>query len=90
MYFGVYDNNGEINIFDFVHFSTDDMPYDLWSQVAPESGARYCYNNTINIDWNPDNGGATIQNMCYYDGGIDIPEDPVKPGYTFTGWKLVE
>jgi hypothetical protein len=49
-----------------------------------------CAANTINIDWNPDNNGAHIKNMCTYDGSITVPADPVKPGYTFTGWKLVE
>ena len=50
-----------------------------------------CEANTINIDWNPDNGGAHTQNMCTYEGSIELPTpDPVKPGYTFTGWKLVE
>ncbi len=50
-----------------------------------------CTANTINIDWNPDNGGEHTQNMCTYDGEITLPTpDPVKPGYTFTGWKLVE
>ena len=53
-------------------------------------GTKYCANNIINIDWNPDNGGEHIQNMCYYDGAVTLPSDPVKPGYTFTGWKLVE
>ena len=53
-------------------------------------GVRYCNNNTINIDWNPDNGGVHIQNMCYYDGAITLPADPVRPGYTFTGWKLLD
>ncbi|MBR2510564.1 MAG: InlB B-repeat-containing protein [Alphaproteobacteria bacterium] len=47
-------------------------------------------NNTLNISWNPDNGTTPIQNMCMYDGAIEVPADPVKPGYTFTGWKLVE
>ena len=55
-----------------------------------ESGG-ICAANTINIDWNPDNGGAHIKNMCTYEGEITLPTpDPVKPGYTFTGWKLVE
>ena len=54
-----------------------------------ESGG-ICAANTINIDWNPDNNGAHIKNMCTYDGSITVPADPVKPGYTFTGWKLVE
>ena len=49
-----------------------------------------CTANTINIDWNPDNNGAHIKNMCTYDGSITVPSDPVKPGYTFMGWKLVE
>ena len=50
-----------------------------------------CEANTINIDWNPDNGGDHIKNMCTYEGSIELPTpDPVKPGYTFTGWKLVE
>ncbi len=50
-----------------------------------------CAANTINIDWNPDNGGEHIKNMCTYDGSVILPTpDPVKPGYTFTGWKLVE
>ena len=50
-----------------------------------------CAANTINIDWNPDNGGEHIKNMCTYEGSIELPTpDPVKPGYTFTGWKLVD
>ena len=50
-----------------------------------------CAANTINIDWNPDNGGEHIKNMCTYEGSITLPTpDPVKPGYTFTGWKLLE
>ena len=50
-----------------------------------------CAANTINIDWNPDNGGEHIKNMCTYDGSVTLPTpDPVKPGYTFTGWKLLE
>ena len=54
------------------------------------SQSGICSANTINIDWNPDYGGAHTQNMCTYDGAITVPADPVKPGYTFTGWKLVE
>ncbi len=50
-----------------------------------------CAANTINIDWNPDNGGEHTQNQCVYDGEVTLPTpDPVKPGYTFTGWKLVD
>ena len=54
------------------------------------NSVSYCAANTINIDWNPDNNGEHIKNMCTYDGSITVPSDPVKPGYTFTGWKLVE
>ena len=57
---------------------------------AVETGG-ICAANTINIDWNPDNNGEHIKNMCTYDGSVTLPTpDPVKPGYTFTGWKLVE
>ncbi len=54
------------------------------------NSVSYCAANTINIDWNPDNNGEHIKNMCTYDGSITVPSDPVKPGYTFTGWKLLE
>ncbi len=54
-----------------------------------ESGG-ICTANTINIDWNPDNNGAHTINQCTYEGAIEVPADPVKPGYTFMGWKLVE
>ncbi|MBR2510666.1 MAG: InlB B-repeat-containing protein, partial [Alphaproteobacteria bacterium] len=56
---------------------------------AVETGG-ICAANTINIDWNPDNNGAHTINQCTYEGSITVPADPVKPGYTFTGWKLVE
>ena len=49
-----------------------------------------CAANTINIDWDPDNGDTHIQNMCTYNETITLPDDPVKLGYTFSGWKLVE
>jgi hypothetical protein len=50
-----------------------------------------CAANTINIDWNPDNGGEHTVNQCTYEGAVTLPTpDPVKPGYTFTGWKLLE
>ena len=47
-----------------------------------------CAANTINIDWDPDNGAAHIAGQCTYDDAITLPADPEKPGYTFTGWKL--
>ena len=54
------------------------------------NGATYCMNNTININWNPDNGTDALQSMCMYNAGLAVPEDPVKPGYVFSGWKLLE
>ena len=85
VYFGEYDeeifNGGFMeNIIETIRFE----------QISPDSGAYHCANNIINIKWNPDNGNSVIENMCLYDGGITLPSDPVKPGYTFTGWKLVE
>ena len=74
--------------------STCEQFSDLWQMTSSSNNNSYityvCSANTINIDWNPDNGGAHTQNMCTYDGGITVPSDPVKPGYTFTGWKLVD
>ena len=49
-----------------------------------------CAANTINIYWNPDNGGGIAKTQCRYEGAIDVPADPVKPGYTFMGWKLTD
>ena len=49
-----------------------------------------CAANTINIKWDPANKGAVIENQCTYEGAIEVPADPVKPGYTFSGWKLLE
>ena len=54
------------------------------------SAGGTCAANTINIKWDPANKGAVIENQCTYEGSITVPSDPVKPGYTFTGWKLVE
>ena len=75
---------------------SNDHPYDQQNRAALYGVLDYietgiCAANTINIDWNPDNGGDHTQNMCTYDGEITLPTpDPVKPGYTFTGWKLLE
>ena len=71
-----------------------DIMYESLKNAIPniygEINFAACGPNPINIDWNPDNGGTSTQNMCYYDGPVTLPEDPVKPGYTFMGWKLVE
>ena len=53
------------------------------------SAGGTCAANTININWDPANGNAATANQCTYDGEITLPTpDPVKPGYTFMGWKL--
>ena len=62
----------------------------LLGAMSENFGASFCYNNQIAIDWNPDNGGAHTQNMCFYESSVMLPSDPVKPGYTFMGWKLLE
>ena len=56
---------------------------------AVETGG-ICAANTINIKWDPANDGAVIENQCTYEGAIEVPADPVKPGFTFMGWKLLE
>ncbi len=70
-------------------FDMDDADGDTLLQYI-DAEVPYCANNIINIDWNPDNGDASTQNMCIYDGPVTLPSDPVRPGYTFMGWKLVE
>lgn len=49
-----------------------------------------CTENTININWNQGYDDKTMSSTCSYDGEITMPEDPVRPGYTFTGWQLIE
>ena len=47
-----------------------------------------CEPNTINLNWNPNNGDANSQSQCIYDGGITLPDEPSKSGYTFGGWSV--
>ena len=91
LYGGIVENESVLNNLGLV------IPIALliealnWDDMFPDWIGSFCYPHTINIDWNPDNGGAHIQNMCYYDGAVSLPTpDPVKPGYTFMGWKLLE
>ena len=65
-------------------------PNNPFLRFLPNNGATYCMNNSININWNPDNGTDASQSMCMYNNGLATPDDPVRPGYTFMGWKLVE
>ena len=50
-----------------------------------------CIENTINISWDQGygDGDNIISNTCSYDGEITMPEEPTRPGYTFTGWKIL-
>ena len=50
-----------------------------------------CSVNQININWNLGYGDNNVSTTtCFYTDVIEYPTDPVRPGYTFTGWKLVE
>lgn len=51
----------------------------------------FCIENTININWDQGygDGDNIISNTCSYDGEITMPEEPTRPGYTFTGWKIL-
>ena len=86
-------NNYALNLLgkgtDYV-FGIEDPTKNPLVQFLPDNGATYCMSNAININWNPDNGTDALQSMCMYNDGLAVPDDPVKPGYTFTGWKLVE
>ncbi len=99
VWFGGYDgtaegcaNNCARVCAKYMHDDVDGTSYRIAMYgVLGVSQGGICAANTINIDWNPDNGGEHIKNMCTYDGSVTLPTpDPVKPGYTFTGWKLVE
>ena len=62
----------------------------FWRQALFGSLASYptCEPNTINLNWNPNNGDANSQSQCIYDGGITLPDEPSKSGYTFGGWAV--
>ena len=68
----------------------NEQAFNTMPNLYDDANFKACVSNLINISWNPDNGASATQNMCAYDGTLVLPSDPVKPGYTFTGWKLVE
>ena len=43
--------------------------------------------NNVNLTWN-DGSGNTSTTTCTYDGLINIPTEPTRPGYVFKGWKV--
>ena len=56
----------------------DNFPTDVFAIYEP---------NTINLNWW--NGNETVaQTTCEYDGTIQLPSTPTRPGYTFVGWRL--
>jgi len=57
-------------------------PTNLWASPA-------CVANTIDLTWLSDNVQYGNSTQCTYDGTIVLPEQPTKPGYTFTGWTVV-
>ena len=56
----------------------DNFPVNLYAKFVP---------NKINLDWYSGEN-VVAQTMCEYDGAIQLPPAPVRPGYTFVGWKL--
>lgn len=48
-----------------------------------------CTEHRITVIWH-ETEDKSMPSMCLYGDTLYMPEDPVKPGYTFTGWKLVE
>jgi hypothetical protein len=58
-------------------------------QISPAGSysAQQCYKPIINLDWY--NGENTVaQTTCEYGSVIQLPPTPIKPGYTFVGWRL--
>ena len=47
--------------------------------------------NTIELQWNTNGAtsGSIANTECEYDGGITLPAQPTKTGYTFGGWQVV-
>ena len=63
--------------------NTDTGPVNLRAEFEPE---------VINLKWyNGDNQITvpTTSNSCTYDTPINLPTDPVKPGYKFKGWRVL-
>ena len=62
--------------------NTDTGPVNLRAEFEPETIDLYWYNdnNPITV--------PTVSNSCTYDTPINLPPNPVKPGYKFRGWKV--
>ena len=42
----------------------------------------------INLTWE-NNGNTVSENTCIFEEGIVLPSEPVRAGYSFSGWKLL-
>ena len=42
--------------------------------------------NTLDLFWN--DGTKTTQTQCTFNMPIEFPNDPVRPGYKFMGWRI--
>ena len=69
-------------------FAFDHMDVPRFNMFGDLASFPTCEPNTINLNWNPDNGNASTQSQCIYDGGITLPDEPSKSGYTFGGWSV--
>ena len=55
------------------------FPSELYAVYTPKT-----------VTLNFDNGnGTNTSTTCTYDGLVNLPEIPTRPGYAFKGWKLV-
>ena len=63
--------------------NTDTGPVNLRAEFEPETINLYWYNDGNQV------AVPTASNSCTYDTPINLPTDPVKPGYKFKGWRVV-
>jgi ribosomal protein L7/L12 len=59
----------------------------LGTYDSPTTLAAQWNANTINLDFY-DGEEKLSSGQCTYDGGIELPNDPTKEGYEFSGWKV--
>jgi hypothetical protein len=67
--------------------SADCVNGTLGTYTGPASLSANWNANTINLDFY-DGEDKISSGTCTYDGGIELPNDPEKEGYEFSGWKV--